>query len=80
MACCNPQVRYTGAREKSPEERRERFVEDLKQGHSVIVSSRPGDVLVWCGIYIYGFDIKRDQREQYGSSTLVMRLRVTFRM
>ena len=33
------QVRYTGAREKSPEERRERFVEDLKQGHSVIVSS-----------------------------------------
>lgn len=34
------QVRYTGAREKSQEERRERFVEDLKQGHSVIVSSR----------------------------------------
>lgn len=56
MACCNPQVRYTGAREKSPEERRERFVEDLKQGHSVIVSSSTGDVLVWCdieyGIYL----------------------------
>lgn len=43
MVCCNSQVRYTGAREKSPEERRERFVEDLKQGHSVIVSSRPSD-------------------------------------
>ena len=31
------QVKYTGARDKSIEERKERFLDELKQGHSVIV-------------------------------------------
>ena len=32
------QVKYTGFKDKSPEERKQRFVQDLVEGHSVIVS------------------------------------------
>ena len=33
------QVKYTGYRDRPVEERRRRFLEDLQEGHSVIVSS-----------------------------------------
>ena len=36
--CVCAQVKFTGYRDRPVEERRRRFVEDLHEGHSVIVS------------------------------------------
>ena len=36
--CVCVQVKFTGYRDRPVEERRRRFVEDLQEGHSVIVS------------------------------------------